>query len=257
VSKKNTTRHSACTTGRVLPATHRTFLSWHRHHFGLAPTVAAYGRMLAHRGRFVSLQTPAGSVWLRPGTTDCAVFDEVFRAQVYALDHQAPRVIVDAGAHIGLTSVYWTHRFPSARIFAIEPHALNFELLCANARTRPRIQPIHGALWRGRDHLRIANPNGRTWSYRVTAGGTIPAFGVADVMADYDLPFVDVLKMDIEGAEIEVLDTAAEWIDRVGTLVIELHERNRRGCEAALARALDGRGFSTTPSGGNLICRRA
>jgi len=48
---------------------------------------------------------------------------------------------------------------------------------------------------------------------------------------------VDILKVDIEGAEIEVFETAASWIQHVGVIIVELHDRLRDGCEAAVMRA--------------------
>lgn len=45
--------------------------------------------------------------------------------------------IIDAGANIGLTSVYLANRFPNARILALEVDQQNFELLAENARPYP------------------------------------------------------------------------------------------------------------------------
>jgi hypothetical protein len=54
---------------------------------------------------------------------------------------------------------------------------------------------------------------------------------------------IDLLKLDIEGAELEVLrDGADRWIDLVETLVDELHDRFRPGCSEALERAVGRRG---------------
>ena len=48
---------------------------------------------------------------------------------------------------------------------------------------------------------------------------------------------VDILKVDIEGAGIEVFETAASWIQHVGVIIVELHDRLRDGCEVAVMRA--------------------
>jgi hypothetical protein len=50
------------------------------------------------------------------------------------------------------------------------------------------------------------------------------------MMNRYGLDFVDILKLDIEGAEYEVLCTAPEWTERVGIIAIETHDRFRPGC---------------------------
>jgi len=51
-------------------------------------------------------------------------------------------------------------------------------------------------------------------------------------MKRYALEFVDILKLDIEGAEYEVLSTASGWVENIGTIAIETHDRFRPGCTA-------------------------
>ncbi len=57
-------------------------------------------------------------------------------------------------------------------------------------------------------------------------------------MEQMGLEHIDVLKIDIEGSEIEVLRSAPSWIEHVGVILIELHDRFRPGCTQALDRAL-------------------
>src|SRR5262245_62031962 len=80
--------------------------------------------------------TPPGShnrFYLRRFTTDLPEYDFVFggRDLDVPLD-TPPRVIVDCGAHIGCTTVYFANRFPGATIYALEPEESNFELLKRN-----------------------------------------------------------------------------------------------------------------------------
>jgi hypothetical protein len=68
---------------------------------------------------------------------------------------------------------------------------------------------------------------------------------------------IDLLKLDIEGAELEVLrDGADRWIDRVETLFVELHDRFRPGCSEALERAVARRGFARARAGEYDVLRR-
>lgn len=70
-------------------------------------------------------------------------FGEVITWNMYATRlHQSPRVIVDAGANIGLTAVYFANQFPAARILALEPESSNYALLCKNTAAYPQ-----AALW--------------------------------------------------------------------------------------------------------------
>jgi hypothetical protein len=49
-------------------------------------------------------------------------------------------------------------------------------------------------------------------------------------MNDYNLTSIDILKIDIEGAEKEVFEDSSLWIDKVDSLIVELHERMKPGC---------------------------
>lgn len=87
----------------------------------------------------------AASIALRPGTSDVAVFEQVFLANDYNLRRlrqysgimaayramSAP-LVLDLGANIGLFSLYAAKNFPRAKIVAIEPEAENFALLAGN-----------------------------------------------------------------------------------------------------------------------------
>jgi Methyltransferase FkbM domain len=56
-------------------------------------------------------------------------------------------------------------------------------------------------------------------------------------MAELAIEFVDLLKIDIEGAEVEVFADPILWIDRVGIIAIELHDWLRQGCDSRVNRA--------------------
>jgi hypothetical protein len=61
------------------------------------------------------------------------------------------------------------------------------------------------------------------------------------------------LKLDIEGAEKDVFDSCAAWIERVAVIVAELHEHRREGCEAAFFAAT--RAFQAGPTRGRMVTR--
>src|SRR5438477_12484313 len=91
------------------------------------------------------LRTPAlkHPVYLRFGTTDAWVFKEVLLDSEYDfLPPISPKVIVDAGANIGLSSIFFANKFPEATIYALEPEESNFQLLEKNASAYPRIRPL-------------------------------------------------------------------------------------------------------------------
>ena len=69
----------------------------------------------------------------------------------------------------------------------------------------------------------------------VVEGMTVDKF-----MADYRLSRIDILKVDIEGAEREVFNDTSAWIGRVNSVIIELHERMKVGCNPQLLSWLGG-----------------
>jgi FkbM family methyltransferase len=243
---------------QLFPTSHWDYLSWYRDFFGAWPAIRSYPAFLYRSGQLVRVPTPSGDhVWLRPGTSDLAVYDEVFRHKEYELPVPTADYIINAGAHVGCASVWLSARYPDARILAIEPDPENFRLLQRQARTRPNITPIQAGLWSHSTKLAIANPTANTWSFQVTAAsaepGTLAAVTIGQLLGAYGFPRVDILKIDVEGAELEVFQTAHEWIDRVGTIVIELHDRSRPGCTEALRRAIGKREATMTMRGDTVI----
>ncbi len=81
----------------------------------------------------VNLPQSKGSLFLRPNTSDLDVFQQVFIEEEYefALDRD-PEVIIDAGSNIGLASIYYSIKYPDAKIIAIEPEGSNYILLKEN-----------------------------------------------------------------------------------------------------------------------------
>jgi FkbM family methyltransferase len=236
---------------------HWAFLGWYRERFGTLPAVRAYMSLLRNKGMgHAPNSAMGGSVLLRPGTADQDVYDQIFRAREYDIDLGAPLFILDAGAHIGLSSVFFAGKYPQATVVAIEPEPSNFNLLLQNAKRYPNIAPIRAGLWSRKTRLRIQESDVDTWSFRVAedpSGQGIPAVSIQDIMAEFGARQIDVLKLDIEGSEVEVLRHHQPWIDAVGTIIIELHDRFRPGCAAALASAVGGYDYETARSGESLV----
>ncbi len=189
-------------------------------------------------------------VTLRVGTTDVGTFKQVFLKDEYDWEiNSQPQCIIDAGANIGLTSVLFANRYPQATIFSIEPEVENFEMLCKNAQPYPNIVPIHAALWNENTEINLVDPGLGEWGFQTKEEpapgqsdqnrGRVTAITVDRILEQHGVEQVDLLKMDIEGAETTVLNDAQAWIDSVSILVAELHERFQPGCEAAFAKATE------------------
>jgi FkbM family methyltransferase len=188
----------------------------------------------------VKLQQVRTPLSLRVCTSDFRIYGQVLGRREYDIPlHHSPRTIIDAGANIGLTAIYFANRYPTARILAIEPEASNYAMLCKNVAAYSQIAPIRAALWDTHTMVTLAGAPGVFGAIRANprkqkaddvALGQVETVTISQLMHDYHLDCVDVLKVDIEGAERVVFAAAASWIGHIGVIIAELHDRFEPGC---------------------------
>lgn len=196
------------------------------------------------REDLVTLYPPGAEhhVFARAATSDLAAFEHVFGG-AYALELPLePRVIFDFGANVGYASVFFALRYPGTRVVAVEPEPSNAALLRRNVASLPAVEVIEAAVWPHPGSLVLEDPGKGRWGFRVREGvngsGAVRAVSVPELMERAGVPFVDLVKIDIEGSEVELFSGQTNWLDHVGALVIELHDRFRPGCRDAIDRAL-------------------
>jgi len=200
--------------------------------------------------RKVKLDRNGTSVWLRTFTSDVETYYQVFVKEEYSyLPAEPPRFLIDAGANIGLTSVYFSRKFPSARIIAIEPESTNVEMLKKNVQFLQNIEVVQAALVGVTGVADVFDAENGHWGFRAFSGGSIQqkqdlkiidhveGITVEDVCQRFGIGVVDLLKLDIEGAEQEVMSNSENWIGQVQVIAAELHDVYRRGCSLAFYAA--------------------
>jgi FkbM family methyltransferase len=229
--------------------------------FGIARGTALFAASQARpkpSGRRVTAMLPGTGipVTLRLGSSDMNVFWEIFRRLEYGWNFSAPpRVIVDVGGYTGLSAAYFAHRYPEATIIAVEPDAENFELLTLNTARFPGVRPVQAAVWRESGTISLHDPGYGAWGLQVTepdnaapapaagdagpAAGLIRAVTIDEIITEYGLDRIDLLKIDVEGSEKEVFATAGSWLPFVDAICIELHDRFKTGCSRSFFRAVD------------------
>ncbi|MFN3876263.1 MAG: FkbM family methyltransferase, partial [Flavobacteriales bacterium] len=138
-------------------------------------------------------------------------------------------LIIDCGANVGINVLYQAMRHPGARIIAIEPDPDVFRCLELNVRRW---------LLQGVDHRRAAawvhdrgvpfSPDGADGGTVAMAGGgmMVPSIRLRDELRRHAR--IDLLKMDIEGAETDVLLDCADELPRVDRLFVEYHSYARQ-----------------------------
>lgn len=157
-----------------------------------------------------------------------------------------PRAIVDAGANIGLASIFYANKYPEAQILAIEPEPSNFEMLKKNVAPYPNVVPIQAALWNKKQDLCSTSARGGHHAFQVReqrnverdpSCSCISGFSLQELMTDFGIQHIDLLKMDIEGSEKEVFQDSESWIRHVGIIAIEIHDWMQSGCSDSVYAA--------------------
>lgn len=167
---------------------------------------------------------------------------------------------MDAGANIGLSSIYFANKYPDAKIISIEPEESNFKLLKKNIEPYNNIVPIQAALWDKNESISLVDSGLDKCGFMTSKEGfqekdlgdilasetnistchQVPGMTVDKIMANYNLLEVDIIKIDIEGAEKEVFKDTTAWIGSVNSIIIELHERMKLGCNRSFYNGSNG-----------------
>jgi FkbM family methyltransferase len=222
-----------------------------------------------------------GAVWLRPAMRDHAIFQQVWVKREYDLAAVAPHhfaglmgayhatlaegrrpLILDAGAHIGLSVLWWRRLFPAARIVAIEPSAVNLEVLRRNLAGIDDVRVLSAALAAEAGTLNLVGCGDVGSAVRVAATGTgsaVQAVTVQEIMQAEGAAEILLAKIDIEGGEQGLFSGNVAWLDRTRALVIETHDwlYPGAGTSRPLFAAIGARQMDFLTSGENVLLFRS
>jgi FkbM family methyltransferase len=198
-------------------------------------------RQAPHRLPLKGIEHP---LFLREGRSDPFFFGQIFLDQEFGPTRTLEvSSIIDLGGNAGLASIWFLNTFPRAKLVTIEANPDNYPSLEANLHPYgDRATVVKGGVWWRRTALALVRRQNEGDAHvREAVSGDNPA----DLLEGWDIPAlmecagftsIDLLKIDIEGAEVDLLLKDAErWLPRVRNLSIELHGPE---CEAALERAL-------------------
>ena len=179
---------------------------------------------------------------------------EVFGQREYdfsVIDWTRARAVVDLGAHIG-AFVLWVAALGPARVFALEPNPEAGRLLAENLERaglggRVSWRPQAVAAQAGPRLLQVPPFSPSASLLAVPGAGAVgvevEAVTLPQALAESGFDRVDVLKVDVEGAEYEVFaDLPPGTLGRVGAVLVECHPLPGRG-PGAVAEQLRGQGF--------------
>lgn len=178
------------------------------------------------------------SVHYRPGTSDAHLIYGILLKKGKKAEYRlpvklAPKVILDIGANIGISALFFADQFPQADIYAFEPMPENFAVLQRNAEGK-RITPINVALdaTDGQRELILSphesNFGGLSFYQRGAAADarrvTVTTRNPASLLRELGVNKVDMIKIDTEGAEHSILVAFdAKLLQEVTWITGELH----------------------------------
>ncbi|MBT2619725.1 FkbM family methyltransferase [Chryseobacterium sp. ISL-6] len=165
--------------------------------------------------------------YLRTFKGDIDIFYEIFWKETYKEHLQFlvndPKIIVDLGAHIGMTSMYLSLKYPNSKIYSVEASQENFEILKTNTKSFTNIVCLNAAAHFEDGTLKFGGDE-LSYNQKVSEQGILTkALSMGSIMKSYDIEKIDLLKIDIEGAEIELLSKNNSWLQKVENIVIEIH----------------------------------
>lgn len=170
------------------------------------------------------------------------LIEEAFKKHSYYVDLDTTTpTIIDAGAHIGTSALYFHKQYPKAKIVCIEPNPRNLEFLKKNLSdndvTTVTIIPKALVGKDAKDHITLyVHPRWGVFSSLQQKGWSqdqemTPVMVETIKLSEIITAPVDILKIDIEGAEEDVLHEAKDSLRFVSHLLLEYHETHKGQAE--------------------------
>ena len=233
-----------------------------RRHLGLAEAIRIYLRLKTGNRNNIRVSKLAHPFSMRKNPHDYGTFEEVIVKEGYKMSWNfIPNRIIDGGGNIGLTAAYFATQFPQASIVSLEPDEENFQLLSKNVSLYQNIKALQGGVWNKSASLVVKDVglgNNGFMVEEVTPDtrGAIKAWSIGDLMKEMQWDHCDVVKLDVEGSEKEIFSENYEsWLPKTKVLIVELHDRMKKGCSKAVFGTMSQYDFSFEVAGENLIFR--
>ena len=238
---------------------------------GLAKTADILFRRLLRAPGVVSVSVNGYRLQVRPSDSDLFVLSQIFGWEEYRFEAWRLSmlrelaanwestgirpVIIDAGANVGYSALYFASLFPGVCVLAVEPDPTSFHILARHAQDNEQIKPIHAALWSHDRGLKLKTSNNSSWAAQVTEGAGTPSQRIDHLLASIPNSRPLIIKLDIEGAEREVVASCPQVFAAARCIVVEPHDVMNPGaaCLSPLYSVASKRKFDTVVNGENLL----
>ncbi len=163
------------------------------------------------------------TIYFSNATEFVAGLREIFIDKIYSQRLPDRPYIIDCGANIGLSVIYMKKQYPGAEIIAFEPDSQNFELLTKNVEAAgyTNVELRKEAVWieNTKVHFSATGTTDSHISSQNTGSVEVTAIRLKDLFTRK----IDFLKIDIEGAEYQVIKDIAGKLDLVDNMFVEYH----------------------------------
>ena len=200
-------------------------------------------------------------VCVRLGTSDAVVFGDIFDLKEYGLCEKInASFIIDGGGNVGYSAIHFYHQFPSAQILVVEPDEENYKRCLQNLKSyQDRCHIVNAAIWSEKTNLKLKeSTDNLSWGIRVELPkadehSDVQTTTIPDLMEEYDFPRIDLLKLDVEWAELNIFKYNYEkWLPKTKNIVIELHDDE---CKQVFLDALKGFRYDLEIQGAVAFCQ--
>ena len=192
---------------------------------------------------------------IRTGSPDIRVALSCFQGEFDELLRAVPKLlhplIIDAGGYIGTAAIVLAEAYPNTTIVSLEPSRENFALLKRNVAAYKNIVPINKALAPELGKRALKDRGTGEWGFTIvsepkdnaasTTREEVECVTLDQLMQEFAVDGIGILKLDIEGGEHALLSRNTNWISRTGAICIELHDRIVPGCSGLYRQATEGR----------------
>lgn len=240
-------------------------------HFG----PAILQRIMQHpdpRG-YTSAKSRFGPFFIRRSETDMKVLRQIFIGREYDLDRfpqgavvrrtyegllQRNKIplIIDAGANAGFATRFFAAAYPEAHIISVEPDPANAALCRANTAELRRVDVIEAAVGCQPGCVTVERNDGYAWSSRThRSDAGLPVVTIADLQSSVSGSDLLIVKIDIEGFELDLFSKSTEWVTQTCAVIVEPHDwmLPEAGSSQALQRVMFAETRDLLISGENLV----
>jgi FkbM family methyltransferase len=191
---------------------------------------------------YTAVKTRFGTFFIRYFETDMQVLRQILIQREYDLDRfpqgewvrsayeDALRrgrqpLIIDAGGNAGFAARFFARAYPRAQIISVEPDPANAAICRANVEGLPQVEVVEAAIGSQPGHVAIEHNDGHAWATRTCrADAGVSMVTVGELRSRVKDSELLIVKVDIEGFELDLFSDATEWIAQTCAVIAEPHD---------------------------------